>query len=1100
MPGLTAAVTALQFASFAESPGCLLAGIGPNLHLYYEGASQPTSTTCVFPRAERIHGFASLPCGRVAVYGGRYLAVVTIAQGVVSVRAVTELNDWIWAVRWVGDRLAVARGYARVDICETENLRAVKRVECVEAELTWSAALLVNDAGILRAASGTSFGDVLLWDVCGAADVRSTATSSPRPAHRLVGHDGPVMRVAFSQNGRFLASASVDRSVRLWRHQSSCECGVAGDCYALVMAHYGHLARVWDVAFLDRGGASVVSVGEDRSCRLWSGAEAGKALAVFHGHDGRNVWSVAVSQTARGVAIATGGEDGVVKVRHIPREAQGETKVKYRGEKITVENDGDALDDLEEERQAPLRIDRGTATVTTEYMLPDRYSNPRKRSSNETESSRALQLIGPDVVAIATDFGRVLVGEMSKDQRYSKREESGGASISWSRLYEDPGGVAFTPNSLVVCDGFMLAGRTNGEVVVLSGVSLPFDASSCEVVQKFAALGPNPCMVMSIFAAAGSGRTDDKKEFDGRGKRAVHAFVASPHGSVHHWMLQRQEPAAVFIGIYQQERSPKSALATSACYVQSCKVLLVGDRGGRILAYEHCESGGDGVTHPRVKCRPHSDRVSSITLISDLQPGGGDGARELLFFTGAFDGRMARVLLVVNTDRSMLIETLSSQKSIERVETIAKVIFPHQGPQTEHGEPKSLNRSALAHQRQCLIGFRSADVVVWDVQQRNEIFRTSCGNWRRPFDIHLSLSAGHGPNDALTLRFVTFAYWRARALHVACVQEPAGLDHLHITSSRLQTLGPGFHGQRANDVVWLPGGTHVLTAGEDTTLHVTCVSRGTEWSTSQVLSQHTSGVACVTVIPTLSTAPLIALSGGAFDVVHLWTSELSAGPWRLLCSTATGTGGARVMSAAGASFRCDCGLNCTWAVVGRSDGLLALLRVHPGGRVEVASVKRAGSSAVLCVASWQDMVLTGDSAGNAATWRVSGHDCENMHIVKERTWKAHEAGVNACDMNEHIAVTGGDDGAVCLWQKGADEGQKHVRHSAAVTGVKILGKVAVSVGADQRISWTGDGEDELMRVGVCDPSALDINAGTVVVAGSGLEVLEGGSAGLKIIC
>jgi WD40 repeat protein len=74
----------------------------------------------------------------------------------------------------------------------------------------------------------------------------------------LSGHTGPVTSVAFSPDGATPASASDDRSIRLWDVQTRLLLGTLS----------GHTDVVTSVAF-SPDGATLASAGGDRNIRLW---------------------------------------------------------------------------------------------------------------------------------------------------------------------------------------------------------------------------------------------------------------------------------------------------------------------------------------------------------------------------------------------------------------------------------------------------------------------------------------------------------------------------------------------------------------------------------------------------------------------------------------------------------------------------------------------------------------------------------------------------------------------------------------------------------------------------------------------------------------
>ena len=75
----------------------------------------------------------------------------------------------------------------------------------------------------------------------------------------LEAHSGNVEGLAFSPDGRTLASASWDGSVKLWRVADG----------ELVRTFHGHVGPVTGVAFLPDG-RSLASTGDDGTVRVWS--------------------------------------------------------------------------------------------------------------------------------------------------------------------------------------------------------------------------------------------------------------------------------------------------------------------------------------------------------------------------------------------------------------------------------------------------------------------------------------------------------------------------------------------------------------------------------------------------------------------------------------------------------------------------------------------------------------------------------------------------------------------------------------------------------------------------------------------------------------
>ncbi|HEX3658586.1 MAG TPA: protein kinase [Pirellulales bacterium] len=115
----------------------------------------------------------------------------------------------------------------------------------------------------------------------------------------LKGHTLPVYSVAFSPDGQRLASASRDKSIKVWDAATGQE----------TLSLKGHTGWVWGVAF-SPDGRRVASASLDKTVKVWD-ATTGQETLTLKGHTG-GVWGAVFSPDGRRLASAS--EDQTVKV------------------------------------------------------------------------------------------------------------------------------------------------------------------------------------------------------------------------------------------------------------------------------------------------------------------------------------------------------------------------------------------------------------------------------------------------------------------------------------------------------------------------------------------------------------------------------------------------------------------------------------------------------------------------------------------------------------------------------------------------------------------------------------------------------------------
>jgi WD40 repeat protein len=257
-----------------------------------------------------VEAIAFSPDGRTLASGGIANAIWLWDVKTSKLTSTFEATAWISSLAFSPDGTILASGHwdNKVYLWKVATGKPIAILERKELAIIHSVAFS-PDGRLLAAAMGNSGADT--WVT--SAGIRLWGVATRHEKAFLKGHTGPVNSVAFSPNGKILASGSFDNTIRFWdvatgNNMATMKAVPKISVTVNGSSTVGVAVSANSIAFSPDGKTLAVGNGEE-TVGLWDVATH-KSIAILRGHIGL----ATVAFSPDGKLLAVGNYDGTIKL------------------------------------------------------------------------------------------------------------------------------------------------------------------------------------------------------------------------------------------------------------------------------------------------------------------------------------------------------------------------------------------------------------------------------------------------------------------------------------------------------------------------------------------------------------------------------------------------------------------------------------------------------------------------------------------------------------------------------------------------------------------------------------------------------------------